>query len=128
MLKREWEDVNCASFVYQVYHEYQISCRVELFRYNYYTCHECIASQLYSSIIYTSSAPPKLAHISRAQKQRYLLEIAFANIISRGNRTRQGVHVSISSISDRCRPRPQNRLRFVLYQVRRQAQKLVCCV
>ena len=35
----------------------------------------------------TSSAPPKLAHISRAQKQRYLLEIVFANIISRGNRT-----------------------------------------
>ena len=38
----------------------------------------------------TSSAPPKLVHIFPAQKQRYLLEIAFAKLLSRGNRTRQG--------------------------------------
>ena len=38
----------------------------------------------------TSSAPPKLAHIFQAQKQRYLLEIVFAKLLSRGNRTRQG--------------------------------------
>ena len=38
----------------------------------------------------TSSAPPKLAHIFRAQKQRYFLEIVFAKRLSRGNRTRQG--------------------------------------
>ena len=39
---------------------------------------------------YTSSVPPKLAHIFRAKKQRTLLEILYANITSRENRTREG--------------------------------------
>ena len=55
----------------------------------YINLHFAMHSSL-CSLTYTSSTPPKLARISRAQKQRYLLEIIFASILSKGNRTRQG--------------------------------------
>ena len=48
----------------------------------------------------TSSVPPNLVHISRAQKQRYLLEVLYADIILEKIGLDKSVHVSISSISD----------------------------
>ena len=74
--------------------------------------------------------PPKLAHISRARKQRYSLQILYANIISGENLTRRGCsrfrYYPLLILW--CRPWPQNRLRFVLYQKCCQVRKLVWCV